>query len=490
VTDSPVDATLPSKKKRRRARAALGVLGAIVLSAVTIGVRLRVAVGPELATPPLVSATPLPAALFFRDVSVFTGTEPTARPHCDVLVRSGRVASVAPTGGAPPAGAEIVDGAGRTLLPGFIDAHTHVSGSGAPPWAASRLSDAHNLESYVYGGVTATFVLGGLAGELASLEKDMASGKLVGPRLWYTHLPITAPGGHPLVVGKELVPWPISAILGGMIPQPADAAAAEAAVAATEKQSVHFVKAIVDKLPPSAGEMREDVLRAIVEAAHRRNKKVFVHIGTADDALAAVRAGADVLAHGVYRGALSPEQAQEIARRKVPLIFTLAGWVRTAQIARGAYAPTPLDEATVPREILDALAGDAGKRFAQGGGPLGEFAAGLLENERFWMSNVRALRDAGVPLLVGTDSPLPGIFPGSAYHEEMRLLVQGGVPPGEVLLGATSRAADVLGLDIGRVEPGRPADVVLVRGDPVADIRAAAAIEMVIVRGRVVKRAR
>ncbi|MFT3776310.1 MAG: amidohydrolase family protein [Minicystis sp.] len=487
-----MDHALPAAppRKRRWARIARAIVLPLLLVAVALAIHLRIALGPELPTPALLTASPAPAALFFHDVAVFTGTETTSRPHCDVLVQGGRVVSIKPVGAsAPPPGAEIVEGAGRTLLPGLIDTHTHVSGAGAPPWAPVRVSDAHNLEAYVYAGVTTTYVLGGLAGDLAKLEGDAASGKIIGPHLWYTHLPITAPGGHPLVVGKQLVPWPLSSILTSMIPQPADAAGAEAAVEATEKQGAHFVKAMIDQLPPSAPEMREEILRAVAEAAHKRQKKLFVHIGTAADALAAVRAGADVLAHGVYRGTITKEQAAEIARNKVPVIFTMAGWVRTAALAHGTFAPTALDRATVPEAVLASLSGDAGKRFAAKGA-LAEFVGSLLENERYWAENARTLHAAGVTMLVGTDSPLPGIFPGSALHEEMRLLVEAGIPPGEVLLGATSRAADVLALDVGRIEEGRPAELVLVRGDPVANIGDAAAVELLLLRGRVVRRAR
>lgn len=479
----------PPPKKRRFRRAALATLGALAVAAAAIGIHLRIALGPELPTPPLVSATPAPNAMVFHDVSVFTGLETTLQPHRDVVVRDGRIVSVKPTGEAAPEGAQIVDGAGRTLLPGFIDAHTHVVGSGSPPWAMVRTSDAHNLEAYAYAGVTTTYMLGGIAGQMASLEKAMARGEMVGPRLYYTHTPITAPGSHPTVIGKELFPWPLSAVMIQMIPRPRTPAEAEAAVADTVSHDVHFVKAIVDKLPPSAPEMSAEVLKAIVDASHRRKKKVFVHIGTAEDALTAVRAGADVLAHGVYRGALSKEQAEEIARARVPLIFTLAGWVRTDALARGSFKASKMDVATVPASILESLSDDAGRAKVMDG-VFGEFGGALMANAQLWRPNVKALYDAGVVLLVGTDSPLPGVFPGSAFHEEMRLLVEYGVPAGVVLLGATARAADVLGLEVGRIEAGRPADLVLVKGDPVARIGDAEQVEMVVLRGRVVKRVR
>lgn len=480
------DPTSPPKK-RRALRVALTVVAAIILAVTALAVRLRLSLGPALPTPPLLAVKAAPSALLFRDVSVFDGTDSALHPHQDVIVRDGRVASVKPTGEAPPAGAEVVEGAGKTLLPGFIDAHTHVIGSGAPPWAQARVSDGHNLEAYAYAGVTTTFVLGGLASQLAALEKEMAQGQLTGPKLLWTHTPITAPGGHPTVVGKELFPWPLSAVAVKMIHQPGTAAEAEAAVADTVARDVHFVKVIVDKLPPSAPSIDGEVLRALVKASHQRKKKVFAHIGTVDDALLAVRAGVDVLAHGVYRGAVSKEQAEEIASAKVPLIYTLAGWVRTESLARGTFEPSKLDAATVPSSILESLSGDAGRAFVKGGA-LGEFGAALMENQRFWRENVQRLHAAGVVMLVGTDSPLPGVFPGSAYHEEMRLLVEHGVPAADVLRGATSRAADVLGLEVGRIESGRPADLVLVKGDPLANIADAAEVEMVLVRGRVARR--
>lgn len=475
----------------KRPRRTLRIIGMVALGllaiAFVIGIKVRLGVGPKLETPPLLSAEPTAAVLLIRDVAVFSGNDTQLKPHQDVIVRGGRIEKVAPTGAAPPDGAQVLDGAGRTLLPGFIDAHTHISGAGAPRWAPCRVSDQHNLEAYVYSGVTTAYVLGGIARDLAGLRAQVDQGKAIGPQLYYTHLPITTPGGHPLRIGKEIVPWPVPQLAAALLPQPKDVEEAARVVEKTAAEHVHFVKVIRDSLPPSAPAMPEAVLQAIVRASHARGLKVFAHIGTIDDALVAARAGVDVLAHGIYRGPVSAEQAQELAQRHVPVIFTLAGWVRTATMARGQLVPTELDRATVPASILESVAGDAGRQLS-GTPAFAEFVAALLENEPLWQKNVRALVAAGVPLLVGTDSPLPGIFPGSSYHAELRLLADFGVPNGDLLLGATSRAADVLSLDSGRIEAGKLADLILVQGDPLQDLSATSRIEAIVLRGRVVRR--
>lgn len=474
-------------KPRRLVRIVVGLALLLLLGAGLVALKLRLGLGPLLDTPSLVRAAPSAEALLFRDVTLFDGSERALQPHRDVLVRGERIVSVTPTGGAVPAGAAVIPTSGCTLLPGFIDAHTHVAGSGAPPWSPQRVTTAHNLEAYVYAGVTTVYMLGGLAGEMAALRREVEQGKLVGPQLYYTHLMLTTPGGHPVVVGRELSPWPLSAIGAALIPQPRDAAEAEQAVAKTVARNVHFIKVMVDSLPPSAPRMQAPVLKAIVAAAHRRGHKVFAHIGTSEDALLAARSGVDVLAHGIYRGQLTAAQAQELAQFKIPVVYTLAGFVRTAQLGRGEFVPSALDEATVPAAILAALHGDVGRRFGQSPA-LAEFVRALWESEPLWPGNVRALLAAGVPLLIGTDSPLPAVFPGSAFHAELRMLAAAGVPSAELLHAATGRAADVLGLDSGRIQAGKVADLVLVRGDPLADIGAAEQIELIVLRGRLVRR--
>ena len=107
-----------------------------------------------------------------------------------------------------------------------------------------------------------------------------------------------------------------------------------------------------------------------------------------------------------------------------------------------------------------------------------------------WGETVRRLHGAGVVMLVGTDSPLPGVYVGGSFHEEMRRMVEAGVPAGDVLLGATGRAARWIEAapDYGTVEVGKVADLVLVEGDPVVDIGATRAIVEVWRAGRPVGR--
>lgn len=465
----------------------LWTLGAALVAIVVIVLRVVWVVWfmAALPTRPLVRLGPVEPVLVLRDVRVFPATGPGFLEHQDVVVRAGAIAAVQATGAPVPAGARVVEGHGeRTLLPGLVDAHVHILSSGGAPWQSYAFAPEHNLEAHLYAGVTTVFDLGGFAGELAALGERTAAGELAGPRIFHTDSPITAPGSHPLPTARELLPWPLGSLLTLVIPAVATPDEARAAVAATAAKGVDYIKAICDRIPADSPDLDADSLAAIVAAARERGLKTFVHIGSAEQAVRAVRAGADVLAHGV-RDPLTPAQAAELAR--VPMIVTLAAWLGVEAIAAGRYTPSALDRAITPPEILDEVAGPAGARIA-GVPVLGDMSRSV--DPAVMQANVRLLHAAGATLLAGTDSALPGAYPGGGLHEELRLLHAAGVPVEDVLLGATSRAARVVrdAPDFGSIAPGMVADLLLIEGDPRVDIGATSRIALVVRAGRVVER--
>lgn len=436
----------------------------------------------------LIEAPSSPGALLLRDVHVFPATGRELLPHHDVLVRDGRIESITPTGTVSPDDLQVIEGGGRTLLPGFIDVHTHLMANPAPPWAPARMDPEHNLAAWLYAGVTTIYDLGGNAKTSLALRRRVDSGALPGPRILFTDSAIMIRGGHPVPFVKTL-PWPVGWLYLRTLSQIDGPQDAEAAVAALQAKGVDFIKVMCDAVPPDSPSMDEETLRAVVEAAHRRGLKVFAHVGRAADAVLAVRAGADVLAHGPYQSVLSDEEVAEIARAGVPVAYTLATWQTADDLLEGRFVPSALDREIAPPEVLDSFTGAAGARLAEA--PVfGETLRKAQQHSAEWPRAVRRLHEAGVPLLVGTDSPMVALVAGASFHRELQRLHLAGVPAVEVLLGATSRAARLLTSEpeFGTIEPGKIADMVLLDGDPLEDITATSRIHLVVRHGRVVER--
>lgn len=460
----------------------------LALLVIVGGLALRVACSFEaLPVWPLVELGPVEAVMVFRDVRVFPATGHEFVEHQDVVVRAGRIEAMRPTGSPVPAGARVIEGLGtRTLMPGLIDAHVHVLSSGGAPWQRFHFVPEHNLEAQLYAGVTTVFDLGGFAGDLEELAQGTEAGTLAGPRIFHTGQPITAPGSHPLPAARALLPWPAGSLLGLIVPTVATPEQARAAVASTLADRVDYVKAICDHIPADSPALDGASLQAAIEEAHARGFKIFVHVGDAAQSVHAAEAGADVLAHGP-RDRLTPEQVAALARTRVPIVMTMAGWIGVHAIREGSYAPTQLDRAITPPVVLDEVTGAAGARLAATP-VIGAMAAEV--DPSVMRGNARVLYEAGVPLLIGTDSALPGAYPGGGLHEELRLLHEAGVPVSELLLAATSRAAAIVASEpeFGQVRPGLVADLLLVEGDPREDIAATTRIVEVVRAGRVVRR--
>jgi imidazolonepropionase-like amidohydrolase len=439
-------------------------------------------------TPPHQAAPPASGPIVFRDVAVFVGTGDTLLEHQDVVVEGEKILSVGPTGTAAATG-EVIDGAGKTLLPGYVDAHTHILNGGVPNWAPIDIDARFNLKAWLSAGVTRVFDLGGMPGDIKDLRAEMQDGVFDGPDVSFCALPGTGKDGHPLPLLEAEFSWPLFQLIKLIYPQLETEEDAREFVDDTAAEGANAIKLMFDRIPTTGKQMDPKVLKAAIDAAHDRQLKVFVHVGTVDDALVACRAGADVLAHMPYRGAIQPSQAAELAQRQCPVVATLAAWYAVDALSENTFTPSVYAQRWGAPEQLAALATPQP--------PPAQVEAVFIDvdhmtddNRQHWAANAKTLYDAGVPLLIGTDAPLPGILAGSGYHEELQALHAAGIPSGYLLQRATRGAAETLWEtpDHSTVLPGAPADLVLVDGDPVADITRAAEVLYVLREGRVVRR--
>lgn len=385
------------------------------------------------------SAPPAPDTMAIRNARVFDGHK--VLPRATVVVRKDRIAAVGPDL-AVPAGATVIDGAGRTLLPGLIDAHVHAFGD-----ALER--------ALVYGVTTSLdmFTEHRQAAQWRSEQKDGAPGRA---DIFSAGTLVTAPKGHGTQFG---------------MPTPTLTSASEAGafVDARIAEGSDYIKVVYEEGSayglslPSLG---ADTLRAVIAAAHARGKLAVVHVGSQQAADTAVAAGADGLVHIFGDRPPAPPFAAAVRKAGLFVTPTLTVIESVAGIAGGATV--------IEHPALSALATTAERAALAGTFPQRPGSKVRLEHA---VAAVRALHAAGVPILAGSDAPNPGTAHGASIHREMELLVSAGLTPIEALAAATSTAAAAFRLgDRGRIAEGLRADLVLVDGDPTADITSTRAI--------------
>ncbi|MBM4279608.1 MAG: amidohydrolase family protein [Deltaproteobacteria bacterium] len=425
--------------------------------------------------------------LTFVDVTVVDGEGGPPLLHHDVVVEGERVVIVRPTGAVDArgsaAGGRVVDGRGKTLLPGFVDAHAHVLSSGGA-LSGPGLAPAESLARWLAVGVTTVFDLGAAAADLEQLIADVDDGVVAGPRIFHTNLMITGRGSHPLGLADAMVPFG-AVLVGAVLPQVAVEADIGPALDVVLEGDPDYVKVVIDRMPEGEPIMDRAVLVALVKAARARGQRVFVHAGDVDDAVAAAEAGCTALAHLPWRGALSADHARRLKDSGVVVVSTAWMWERTADLLGGRFVPTPEEERLVPANLRDAA------KARPTHPALVALGHELDDNALERAAALRALLQAGVPFVVGTDSVLPAVWPGAAYVAERRALLAAGMPVSELVTAMTARPARLVAgahADFGVVAPGKVADLVLVDGDPLQEPAALDRVALVVRRGQVVER--
>ncbi len=388
-----------------------------------------------------------------RDARIFDGT--TVHPRGSVIVRDGLIAEMGDAVTAPP-DAEVIDGTGRTLLPGLIDAHTHVT--------------AGSLEQALMFGVTTALDMFADPQLAAGLKTRAAAGDQLAD-LRSAGTCATAPGGHPTgLVQRGLYP-PFRTVAG-----PGDA---ETFLAGLVAQGSDHIKIIIDDgqaLGYPRPTLTSDAVNALVGAARQHGKLAIAHALDHDAVRLAADAGVNGLAHLPVDAAPTPELAARIADTGMFVISTL---VAAEAICGHGHGPdTAADPRFAPHldQASRMMLTMAGGNFPLGPGAHVESTAPA--------ASLRALHDRGVPILAGTDAGTLGVAHGASLHRELHLLVQAGLSPAQALTAATATPADRFGLgDRGRIAPGLAADLLLVDGDPTTDITATASIHAIWRRG-------
>ena len=379
-----------------------------------------------------------------------------------VIVRDGRIVQVgAPDAVTIPSGATQVTLAGKTLMPGLINAHGHVAateGLRSAPEFYTRENLVRQLKTYAQYGVTTVYSLG----------DDQAAG--------FT-LRDESKGATAVDHARLFV---AGAVIGG--------ATAEEARTMTDKVAdgkPDILKIRVDDNLGTSRKMPEPAWRAAIRRGHERNLRMAVHIFYLADAMSTVEAGADFIGHSVRDVPVDSAFANALKRRDVCYCPTL-----TREVSTFVYESTPpwIDDPFftkgVSADIVKQLS-DPGRQAqirSSAGAKLGQqYKAGLEVAKK----NLKALADQGVRIAMGTDTGPPARFQGFFEHLEMEMMVDSGLTPMQVLVSATGDAARChRNDDLGVIAAGKVADLLVLGANPAENIRNLRQIEQVWVGGR------
>ena len=381
-----------------------------------------------------------------------------------LIVRDGRIVEVRGAGDAATdlPDATRVDLSDKTVMPGLIDLHVHLTGDpGGDFWKRATEPEewgvvvgAKNARLTAKAGFTTVRDAGSAQDTAFALRRGTAEGLIPGPRIVAAGPALSIVGGHADVSGFRA---DVNELLASGYSCTGAVECAEK-VRRASRQGADIIKitatgGVLSQQGRGLGAHFSDAeMKSIADTAHSLGLKVMAHAHGARGIEAASRAGIDTIEHGTF---IDRDAAHAMKANGTVLIPTLMAFQGVSEgLGRGIY--TPVVEAKIRETVSVAT------------------------------SLVTRARDEGVRIAFGTDA---GVFAHGRNAEEFALMVAQGMSPREAVLSATTVAAEVLemGDELGRIAPGYSADLIAIDGDPFADVRALENVGWVMVRGRVIE---
>ena len=450
----------------------------------------------SMAATALLASTALTAPASAEDyvienVTLVDGTGQPNQAAMSIGIDKGRITFVTPTSAAPRVPGRRIDGTGRYLIPGLMDVHIHLKGArggdgrrmvgvnprnpAAPVPAeveadakAARDAGVQALASYLYSGVTSVYDAGNRADHILGLRADERAGRILSPRIFATGNIVTYPDSHGSSMAIHIDNWSEDK---------------PKLLKYLEEQKPDIVKLTLDEhgwgTRPLISLLPLDLMEQIILEVNRHGIPTTAHTSSELRATEAIFAGIDSLAHPVIQGPITEQFAKLMAAKKTPMATTLTiGEGYSRLVEQPQYLDQPLYQASYSKAEIEELRTKTLPAWKERGWT-------------WWMKlmtpvaqeNMRMIDSAGGIIAIATDQTL-----GPAVHREMELLQSAGVPAARIVTIATLNGAKHLGKEreLGSIEPGKLADMVLLGADPTADINNAKQIVWVMKDGKLV----
>ena len=402
------------------------------------------------------------ALTLIENVTVIDGTGRPALQNAYVLIDGEKIASVSPFKIDAPRSTTKIDGTGKYLIPGLINSHVHITGGRTGSGNGIMIEDydtgRHFLHTFLYSGVTAIYDSGNNADFIFGLRDQERSGDLISPRIYAT---------------------------GSLISQPEAYGCCSGGIQVSDREEgLDQLDALIDRQPDMIKFTRErrgmgarsgalplmpvPLMTALIQRANERGIRTTIHVSEESLAKEAIAAGVNALAHPVYLGETGDAFSKFLAVNEIPISTTIV------RVLTGAdYYDEKLFQEVLTEEELE----ESRENPSYTGTAASVWRGSLMP---MVLKNIRGLYENGAILALGTDRSV-----GPFVQEELKLLVEAGVPPIDAIKIGTLNAAIYIGAEnqIGSVERGKFADLVLLNSDPLSDIENTADIAAVFKSG-------
>jgi imidazolonepropionase-like amidohydrolase len=429
-----------------------------------------------LAVASLSSAQPQQSGpIVIQGATLINGTGGTSIRNSAIVIDSGRIVDVGARNDVRvPKNAQMVDARGKWIIPGLIDAHVHFSQSGGIytrpdivdlrkwrpyemeiSWMKERLP--FTFERYLASGVTGAVDCGG---PMWNFElRDIASRTKKAPRL--------------AVAGPLIGTYasPAASPTDPDVVKPNSPAEARDLVRRQLEHKPDLIKLLWERHPGDNLGQQTQIMSAAIDESKSHGVRVAVHATELDTAKAALNAGADILVHSVTDRLVDTEFINLVTSKNIPYITTLAVEEGYYMVFAQQPALTDIEQKLGDPEVIKTWS-ELGKI------PPSEIPGGMPRmpaqpKRPVSYENLMLLETAGARIVVGTDAGNIGTLHGPAIHHEMELMVAAGLRPMDVIVAATKNSAAVMGreADLGTLQKGKLADLVILDGDPLVDIK-------------------
>lgn len=410
-----------------------------------------------------------------QGATLITGTGRSAIRNSAIVIEAGRIRDIGPRNEVRiPGGAQAVDARGKWVIPGLIDAHVHFSQSGGIytrpdvvdlrkqrpyekeiEWIRGRL--AYTFERYLASGITGVVDAGG---PMWNFEvRDIASKTAKAPRvavagpLIATYLPPTTPTNDPDIL------------------KPGSPAQAREFVRRQLDRRPDLIKIWWVRRPGDSLDQQVQVMTAAIDESKSRGVRVAVHATELETAKAAVRAGADILVHSVTDRLVDTEFINLVTTRDILYITTLGVEDGYRRVLSQQVSLSDVEQKLGDPEVIATWPELA--KIPPADIPGGVPRIPPPPRRPIAYDNLMLLESAGVRVVGATDAGNIGTLHGPSLHREFELMAAAGMRPSDIIASATRNAAAVMGRqsDIGTLEKGKFADLVILNADPIADIK-------------------